>query len=80
MSLYPEAQQKAQEELDLVIGRERLPDLSDKGRLPYLEAVYKETLRLVPNAPLGFPHAVSKDDVYNGMRIPEGAMVLPNQW
>ena len=80
MTLYPETQRKAQEELDLIIGRERLPDFSDTGRLPYLEAVYKETLRFIPNAPLGVPHSTSKDDVYNGMRIPEGAIILPNHW
>lgn len=30
MLLHPEVQKKAQEELDRVIGRDRLPELSDR--------------------------------------------------
>lgn len=29
---------------------------------------------------IGFPHAVIKDDVYNGYFIPKGAVLIPNQW
>lgn len=28
----------------------------------------------------GFPHAVTKDDVYEGYYIPKGAVIIPNQW
>ena len=37
MSLYPEVQKKAQEELDRVIGRDRLPELDDRDSLPYIQ-------------------------------------------
>ena len=80
MVLNPDVQRKAQEELDQVIGRERLPDFSDKGNLPYVEAIYKEVLRWFPNAPLSVPHTVSTDDEYRGMKIPKGAVVYPNVW
>lgn len=43
--LYPKVQQRAQKELDSVIGRERLPNHEDRGRLPYIEAMCKEILR-----------------------------------
>jgi hypothetical protein len=36
---------KAQEEIDAVIGLERLPELTDRDNLPYVEAVMEETLR-----------------------------------
>lgn len=53
MTLHPEAQEKAQSELDLVIGKGRLPLFSDRVSLPYLEAVYRETFRWYPILPLG---------------------------
>jgi len=56
MLLHPDIQKKAQDELDSVIGRERLPTFEDRLRLPFVDAVYKETLRWRPIAPLGgFP-------------------------
>jgi len=52
---FPEAQCKAQEELDRVL-QGRLPQLSDEADLPYITAVAKEVLRWQPVTPLGaFP-------------------------
>lgn len=46
MMLFPEVQQKAQQEIDELVGKEdRLPALSDRSRLPYTEAVMKEAFR-----------------------------------
>jgi cytochrome P450 len=47
MVLHPDVLAKAQAELDRIIGSHRLPDLSDRDTLPYLEAIIKETLRYV---------------------------------
>ena len=47
MMMNPHVQRAAQEELDRVIGSERLPDFADRDSLPYLMAVMKETLRYV---------------------------------
>uniref|UniRef100_P9WEI7 Cytochrome P450 monooxygenase claR n=1 Tax=Ampulloclitocybe clavipes TaxID=56467 RepID=CLAR_AMPCV len=80
MVLYPEVQKKAQKEIDTVIGTDRLPTLDDRSRLPYIEAVLKEVLRWHPIGPMGIPHRVTEDDVYNGYLIPKGAIVLPNLW
>ena len=44
---YPDVYRKAQEEIDRVIGRDRLPDLSDRASLPYLEALVTELYRHV---------------------------------
>jgi cytochrome P450 len=54
-SLYPDVQKKAQEELDAVTGRERLPTFEDRSRLPFVDAVCKEVLRWKPVVPLGAP-------------------------
>jgi hypothetical protein len=43
--LFPEVQRRAQAELDVVIGRDRLPTFNDRPRLPYMEAMCKELLR-----------------------------------
>ena len=45
MLLFPEVQKKAQAELDTIIGPERLPNLSDRQSLPYMEALLKEIHR-----------------------------------
>jgi cytochrome P450 len=45
MILFPEVQIAAQEEIDRVIGSDRLATSADKDKLPYILAVVKETHR-----------------------------------
>ncbi|KAH9995382.1 cytochrome P450 [Russula compacta] len=80
MLLYPEIQKKAQDEIDSVIGRDRLPTFEDRPRLPFIDAVCKEVLRWRPVTPTAVPHAVTKDDIYAGFFIPKGAVVIGNAW
>jgi len=51
--LFPRVQRRAQQELDAVIGRDRLPTFDDRQRLPYLEAICKELSRWQMVTPLG---------------------------
>jgi cytochrome P450 len=51
--VYPEVQMRAQEELDRVVGRGRLPEYSDKDQLPYLNGIIRECLRWLPVIPFG---------------------------
>ena len=44
MTLFPEAQTMAQEEIEAVVGHDRLPTLADRPHLPYVEALFKEVL------------------------------------
>jgi hypothetical protein len=53
MTMHPEIVRLAQKELDGVLGGERLPDFSDKPRLPYISAIMKEVLRWGHPTPLG---------------------------
>jgi hypothetical protein len=46
MTLHTSAQQKAQAELDAVVGIDRLPTPADRVRLPYFEALFCEVLRV----------------------------------
>ncbi|KAI0737944.1 cytochrome P450 [Daedaleopsis nitida] len=80
MVLYPEAQQKAQEELDAVVGRGRLPSFDDLENLVYIRAMVKETLRWHPVGPLGMQHKSVEDDYYGDYFIPKGSVCIPNVW
>ncbi|KAH8651142.1 putative cytochrome P450 [Xylariales sp. PMI_506] len=71
---------RAQAALDRVVGRSRLPDMSDRLSLPYIDAVLMELLRWRPVAASGVPHRADKADEYRGFRIPEGAIVISNIW
>ena len=96
MVLYPDVAKKAQEELDRVVGCDRLPDFTDKPSLPSL---VKELLRWNPVTPLGesfhdlqitqsdyfstfvaVPHRLMVDDVYDGRFMPAGSLILGNAW
>lgn len=55
MILNPDVQRKAQEEIDSVVGEDRLPKISDADNLPYVRSVVAETLRWAPAIPLGEP-------------------------
>ena len=80
MSLNPDAQRKAQEELDLVVGPDRLPNIDDRDALPYISAIIKECLRWHPALPLAVPHCTSQDQEYNGYFIPSGTLLIANSW
>lgn len=75
MAIHPEVQKNAQNELDRVIGRSRLPNLQDQCSLPYTIALYRELLRWRPPATLGVPHVATDNDVYRGYYIPKGMLV-----
>ncbi|KAJ7151361.1 cytochrome P450 [Mycena crocata] len=76
----PHVQKIAQEELDRVVGTDRLPTFADQEALPYINAVVKESLRWELVIPLGVPHRAMEDDVYNGYFIPAGTTIIANQW
>ena len=77
---YPDIQLKIQNELDKVIGRDRLPNLDDRPQLPYTESFIQELLRYCCIAPLGLPHMAGGDVETNDGRykIPKGTVVFPN--
>ncbi|KAL3477054.1 cytochrome P450 [Aspergillus californicus] len=80
MTLYPDVQQRAQEEIDRVVGRNRLPGYDDRDNLPYTDALVKETLRWHAITPMGVAHSSMDDDVCDGYHIPRGSIIMPNIW
>ncbi|KAI3684651.1 hypothetical protein L6452_33876 [Arctium lappa] len=77
---HPQVLQKAQNEIDRNVGKDRLVDESDMPNLPYLRCIINETLRLYPAGPILIPHESSDDCVVGGYNIPRGTMLLVNQW
>ncbi|KAG7098107.1 hypothetical protein E1B28_000079 [Marasmius oreades] len=80
MIAFPETLEKAQEELDRVVGSHRLPTLDDLPDLPYIRAIIQETHRFRPVAPLMIPHATITDEEYQGYHIPAGSTIFVNVW
>ncbi|KAG2366779.1 cytochrome P450, partial [Suillus spraguei] len=70
----------AQAEIDRVVGKQRLPNFDDIQALPYVEAIFHETLRWYPVAPFGVPRATTTNDIYDGYFIPKGVLVFANIW
>ncbi|KAF9233177.1 cytochrome P450 [Melanogaster broomeanus] len=77
---HPEAQARVQEELDMVVGRDRAPTFEDWSRLPQLHAFMSEALRWRPVSPTGVTHRATEDIIWNGQIIPAGATVLGCHW
>ncbi|KAK7052036.1 putative cytochrome P450 [Favolaschia claudopus] len=77
---YPDAQQKAQEEIDRVVGEHRMPTLEDLEAMPYIRAVILETHRFRPTPPLMVPHRALNDEEYKGFLIPKGCTIFINAW
>lgn len=80
MDLHKDVQEKAQRELDSVVGPDRLPTFADRESLPYIKAPVKEVLRWHVIAPIGVAHRSVADDVYDGYLLPAGTLIVPNQW
>ncbi|EKM78384.1 hypothetical protein AGABI1DRAFT_41945 [Agaricus bisporus var. burnettii JB137-S8] len=81
MLIFPEVLKKAQEEVDRVVGSERMPEFHDKDQLPYVTALINETLRWRPIPVLGgTAHASTADDEYQGKFIPKGSSVYANMY
>ncbi|KAK8081262.1 hypothetical protein PG996_000043 [Apiospora saccharicola] len=76
---FPEWQHKLQQEIDEAC-HGRCPEWEDREKMPLLRAVVKEVIRWRPPVPTGIPHAVEKDDVYNGYFIPAGATIHALEW
>ena len=52
IALNPAVQEKAQAQIDDVVGKDRLPTMDDRPLLPLIDAIFRETLRYSPVTPL----------------------------
>ncbi|XP_017239003.2 cytochrome P450 78A7 [Daucus carota subsp. sativus] len=79
--LHPDIQLKLYSQIYDVVGNKDVTD-ADVAKLPYLQAVVKETLRIHPPGPLLSWARLSTSDVQlsNGMVIPANTTALVNMW
>ncbi|XP_069031646.1 cytochrome P450 17A2 isoform X2 [Embiotoca jacksoni] len=77
---HPEVQQRVQKELDEHVGGERPVSVSDRGRLPYLDCVINEGMRIRPVSPVLIPHTAVTDSSIGGHAVRRGTRVLVNMW
>ncbi|KAF9628965.1 Cytochrome P450 [Lasiodiplodia theobromae] len=80
MALFPEVQRKAQEEIDRVIGPDRLPNENDAPDLPYVRQIVQELHRWVTAVPLGVWHANTEPFQWRGYLIPTGTTMIINAY
>jgi len=71
----PSAYKKAQDEVDTVIGRRKIT-VEDLSKLPYINAIMRETLRLRPTAPVIAVHAHPTKNKESPVTLGNGKYVL----
>ncbi|KAB0792150.1 hypothetical protein PPYR_14109 [Photinus pyralis] len=76
--LHQDVQTKAQKEIDCVVGRRRAVTLDDKPRLPYVESVVLESMRLFAGRGFLVPRRATQDTTFYGYFIPKDTILLGN--
>lgn len=79
MAAHPEAQRRAAEEVDAVLG-DRSPAAADLTRMPWLSLCIKEVLRLYPAAPALFSRQATTELDIAGLKFKPGTMLRITPW
>ena len=74
----PRVMRKIQEELDNVVGSNRMVNETDLVHLNYLRCVVRETFRMHPAGPFLIPHESVRPTTINGYYIPAKTRVFIN--
>uniref|UniRef100_A0A667YYQ0 Cytochrome P450, family 2, subfamily Y, polypeptide 3 n=1 Tax=Myripristis murdjan TaxID=586833 RepID=A0A667YYQ0_9TELE len=74
---YLNIQEKMQQEICTVIGKERCPSMEDRKSLPFTDAVIHEVQRFLDVVPFSFPHYALKDISFRGYTIPKDTIIIP---
>ena len=77
---YPELQKEISDEIDKVLGSEKLPTESDRLKLPYVEAFINETLRYHCAGPILIPRSTTRDVIFREYHLPENTFIMVNMW
>ncbi|XP_069500528.1 cytochrome P450 2C19-like isoform X2 [Ambystoma mexicanum] len=73
----PDITEKAQKEIDTVLGERSSPNLEDRQKMPYTNAVVHEIHRFCDTVPMGGCHAVTCDTQFREFVITKGTHILP---
>lgn len=74
---YPKIQEKMQQEIDTVMGKDRCPRMDDRKSLPFSDAVIHEVQRFLDIAPFSVPHYALNDISFKGYTIPKDTVIIP---
>ncbi|KAL6844716.1 hypothetical protein ACP4OV_025375 [Aristida adscensionis] len=77
---HPDAMRKVREEIDAAVGGGRVVGEADLPRLPYLQAAYKETLRLHPAVPVVPRESAGEEFAVRGFAVPPRTVVFLHVW
>lgn len=77
---HPHVLRRCQLELDDVVGRDRLPTLDDREKMPYTEATIRESLRRNTMLPMAVPHLSSQDTKFGGYDVPKNTVIVGNTY
>lgn len=77
---HPRVMKLLQDELESVVGMDKMVEEKDLGKLSYLDMVVKESFRLHPVAPLLVPHESIEDTTIEGYYIPKKSRIIVNTW
>jgi cytochrome P450 len=77
---HPDVQINIHNEIDRIIGRDRLPCEQDRKQMFYTEAVLLESMRCHCAGPILLPRATTQDVTFKNYFIPKDTFVLVNMW
>lgn len=81
LAQYPEVQKKLAKEIFKIVGTNTLPSMVEHlEKMPFLRAVFHETLRFGSNTAVALPHQTLSEVEFEGYYVPKGTMVIPNVW
>jgi cytochrome P450 len=80
LATHPNVQNKLQQEIDDIIGKERSPKYVDRNRMPYMQAFIWELWRFRSIAPINLPRKTMEETTIQGYKIPKDTFVLANFW
>ncbi|CAI2350544.1 unnamed protein product [Caenorhabditis sp. 36 PRJEB53466] len=75
--LNPQVRHKVYEELDRVIGNDRIITTSDRNQLNYISATLNETQRLANLLPMNVSRKTTAEVEIGGYRIPKDTVITP---
>ncbi|KAK3797172.1 hypothetical protein RRG08_015147 [Elysia crispata] len=73
-----QAQRKVHEEIDENVGSGRNPKITDRPRMPYLNAAIMETQRIASILPFGLFHRCTEETTLRGYTIPKDTLIMPH--
>ncbi|CAL1262528.1 unnamed protein product [Larinioides sclopetarius] len=80
MATYQDVQKKVQQEIDNVIGSERMPSWDDHSKMPITEATIMELMRWRTIVPINILRYTLRETELNGYFIPKNSFVVANLW